>query len=151
MKVTVLLRNDHQALKSLFAKYKTIGARNQNGKMELFGDIRREIMLHSQMESEIFYPALTSTTSAVAEQLVSSALEEHETVEKLLDELNGMNAQDRNFDTKLTDLFDQVDRHIEKEEAEMFDEARQNLTEHRLEELGLEMEDRRKILTQLAA
>jgi hypothetical protein len=33
----------------------------------------------------------------------------------------------------------------------MFDEARKNLPEYRLEELGLEMEDRRKILVSLAA
>jgi hypothetical protein len=42
-------------------------------------------------------------------------------------------------------------QHIEKEEEEIFDEARKNLPEYRLEELGLELEDRRKILVTLAA
>jgi len=53
--------------------------------------------------------------------------------------------------TKMTAMMDEVMRHIEKEEEEIFDEARKNLPEFRLEELGIEMEDRRKILTQLAA
>ena len=48
-------------------------------------------------------------------------------------------------------MMDMVSRHIDREEEEIFDEARKNLPEYRLEELGLEMEARRKLLTQLAA
>jgi hypothetical protein len=46
---------------------------------------------------------------------------------------------------------DQVLMHIEQEEEEIFEEARKNIPEYRLEELGLEMEHRKKILTTLAA
>jgi hemerythrin superfamily protein len=147
MKVTVLLRNDHDAVKSMFADYK----KAKNNKKEVFNEICREIGLHSQMEAEIFYPALTSTASTNAERLVSSALEEHQAVEKLLIEIAAMSPQDRNFDVKMTSLFNEMNRHIEMEEEQIFGEARQILPEYRLEELGLEMEERRKILTQLAA
>jgi hemerythrin superfamily protein len=151
MKVTVLLRNEHENLKSLFDNYKKPNTRNANGKKELFNDIRREILVHSQMEIEIFYPALSGTSSTTADQLVSSAREEHEAIEKSLQELNSMNPSDRNFEPKMMELMDAVVHHIEKEEEEVFDEARKILPEPRLEELGIEMEDRRKILTQLAA
>ena len=64
MKVTVLLRNDHETVKSLFDKFKKSGGpRAQNGKKELFDEIRRELLIHSQMELEIFYPALAATSS----------------------------------------------------------------------------------------
>jgi hemerythrin superfamily protein len=151
MKVTLLLRNDHDAIKSLFSKYKKAGARNQNGKKELFETVRRELTIHSQMETEIFYPALTGTSSKTATQLVSSALEAHELVDQLLDEIGAMSPTDRNFDGKMNDLINSVESHIGKEEEEIFDEARKTLPEHRLEELGLEMEDRKRILGQLAA
>jgi iron-sulfur cluster repair protein YtfE (RIC family) len=151
MKVTVLLRNEHENLRSLFNRYKKPGTRNGNGKRELFNDIRREIMVHSQMELEIFYPALSGTSSTTAAELVNNAVAEHEAVEKKLQELGGMNPSDRNFEAKMTEVMDDVVRHIEMEEEEIFNEARKNLPEYRLEELGLEMEDRRKILTQLAA
>jgi iron-sulfur cluster repair protein YtfE (RIC family) len=151
MKVTLLLRNEHENLKSLFDKYKKPNAWNTNGKKELFSEIRREIIVHSQMEVEIFYPALSGTSSTTAERLVSEAREEHEAIEKSLQELNSINASERIFETKMMEMIDAVVRHIEKEEGEMFDEARKMLPEQRLEELGLEMEDRRKILTQLAA
>jgi hemerythrin-like domain-containing protein len=151
MKVTVLLKNDHEALRTLFSRLAKAAARNQNGKKELFNEIQKEILIHSQMETEIFYPALAATSSTVAHELVAKALDEHQALEELLQQLNGMSAQDRNFDAKLNHLIEEVNRHIDTEEDEIFDEARKNLPEYRLEELGLEMEDRRKILTQLAA
>jgi hemerythrin superfamily protein len=150
MKVTVLLRNDHEALRVLFDRFKKAGVRSQSGNRDL-GEIQKAIRVHSQMESEIFYPALASTSSTEAQLLVSTAQGEHESVERLIDELNGMNAQDRNFEAKADELIDAVTRHMEKEEEVIFDEARRKLPEYRLEELGLEMEIRLKILSQLAA
>src|SRR3954463_6362730 len=123
MKVTVLLRNDHETVKALFEKVKG----SKNGRKELFSEIRREILIHSQMEMEIFYPALAGTASARATELVSEAEREHRSVEKLIQELNLMNPSDKVFETKLNQLMDEVIRHIEMEEEEIFDEARKNL------------------------
>lgn len=152
MKVTVLLRNDHETLKSLFARYrKSNGARPQNGKNDLFNQIQREISIHSQMEMEIFYPALAGTSSARSGELTEAAEHDHRGFLKLIQELNGMNISDKDFDLKMNHLIEQVERHIEFEEEEIFEEARKALPEFRLEELGLEMADRRKILSTLAA
>jgi hemerythrin superfamily protein len=152
MKVTVLLRNDHDALRSLFDRFqKAPGARNQNGKKEVFQEIRRELLIHSQMEQEIFYPALASTTSSRAVELASDAAKEHQAIDEMLQELSSMNGSEKNFDAKMSELQEAVMEHIEQEEGEIFDEARKNLPEYRLEELGLEMEDRRRILQTLAA
>jgi hemerythrin superfamily protein len=152
MKVTVLLRNDHEAVKALFDKFnKPSNSRVQNGKKELFHEIRRELLIHSQMEQEIFYPALSATSSTQAAELVAQAEQEHGAIENLVEELNAMTGAEKNFETKMTELMEHVVRHIEMEEDQIFDEARKNLPEYRLEELGLEMEDRRKILTTIAA
>jgi iron-sulfur cluster repair protein YtfE (RIC family) len=151
MKVTVLLRNDHEAQKALFDKFRKVsGSRNQNGKRELLDEIRRELLVHSQMEQEIFYPALAATSSARATELVEIAEQEHHAIEKLLQEISS-NTSDKILETKMNQLIDAVLQHIDKEEEEIFDEARKNLPEFRLEELGLEMEDRRKILVTIAA
>jgi len=69
----------------------------------------------------------------------------------LLRDLTDMNTSDKAFETTMTSLIEEVNRHIEIDEEEIFDEARKNLPEYRLEELGLEMEDRKKILATLAA
>jgi hemerythrin superfamily protein len=151
MKVTVLLRNDHEALKALFDRFRKPGARKEGGARDLFSEIRREILIHSQMESEIFYPALAATSSAHATELISRATREHRGIERLLTELNTMTGPEKNFESKMNQLIDEVLRHIEMEEEEIFEEARKSLAEYRLEELGLELEDRKKILTSIAA
>ena len=152
MKVTVLLKNDHDSLKNLFNNFtKLSGGRAQEGKKDLFNEIRREMLIHFQMEQEIFYAALRESPSARAAELVSQAEEQHSAAEKLLQELAGMNGTEKNYAAKMGRLMDDVVRHIDMEEEEIFDEARKNFPEYRLEELGLEMEDRKKILLTLAA
>src|SRR5213082_2281786 len=101
MKVTVFVRNDHEALKSLFGRFNKPGIRQPNGRKELFNEIRREILMHSQIESEIFYPALAGSASARAVELIGIAEHEHQAVEKLLQELEDMNTSDQNFEEKM--------------------------------------------------
>jgi hemerythrin superfamily protein len=152
MKVTVLLRNDHEMVKALFDKFRTSeSGRNEDVKRVVVNDIRREILIHWQMEEEIFYPALAATSSAHAVELVSTAEREHRAIENLLQQLETMGVEGKEFESKMNDLMEEVDRHIEMEEEEMFEEARKNLPEYRLEELGLEIELRRKILGPMAA
>ena|SRR5215510_12716038 len=152
MKVTVLLRNDHDVLKALFTKFnKPSSGKSQNGKKDLFNEIRREIQVHAQMEREIFYPALSATSSSEAAAVVTKAEQQHRSIEKLIQELNSMTGSEKTFETKMESMIDAVLEHIRMEEEEIFDEARKNLPEYRLEELGLEMEDRKKILVTLAA
>jgi len=148
MKVTVLLRNDHETIKSHFAKYRKPNTRNENGKKELFEAVRREILLHSQMELEIFYPALQETASIRAGELVAEARADHQKIEKLLE---AVDPQDRSFDAQMNELIEAVEGHLEMEEAEIFEEARKSLPEYRLEQLGLEVEERRRIAGNIAA
>ena len=151
MKITVLLRNDHEALTALFNQFKKPNVRGASGKKDLFNEIQRDLLIHSQMEQEIFYPALAATASTRAAELVTAAEDEHRGIEKLLQEFSGMNGSEKSFETKMDELMAKVTQHVAEEEEEIFDEARKNLPEFRLEELGLELEDRRKILMTLAA
>src|SRR5436309_15930278 len=123
MKVTVVLRNEHENVKSLFDKYKKPDTRRTNGKKELFDDIRREIMVHSQIEREIFYSALTSTSSTTAVSLVSAATEDHDVIEKLFQDLNGMNPGAGSCEVTMARMMDEVTRDIEKERAGAVDDA----------------------------
>jgi iron-sulfur cluster repair protein YtfE (RIC family) len=152
MKVTVVLKNDHENLRALFDKFgKPASARNSNGKKELFDAIRREIMIYSQMEREILYPALSTTSSERGAELVAKAEQQHQSIDMLLEEIDRMNVGDQDVESKMRSLREEVFQHIELDENEIFDETRKTFPEYRLEELGLEMEDRRRILTTLAA
>ena len=78
MKVTVLLRNDHNELRTLFTKFRKPNSRNPNGKREVFNEICREVSILSQMEMDIFYPALAATSVVNATTLVAEAEAEHQ-------------------------------------------------------------------------
>jgi hemerythrin superfamily protein len=151
MKVTAYLRKDHETIRSLFARFNNAAGRSQNGKETIFEDIQREISLHFQMEAEIFYPELENTASVRAQELAGKALDEHHEADKMLERLAELSTGDKEFDAKMAELMKMITSHIEAEEEEIFEEARKNLPEYRLEELGLEMEARRRIMTQRAA
>jgi hemerythrin-like domain-containing protein len=152
MKVTVLLKNEHEALKALFNKLKKPSSMsNPNMRTDLFNQIQRELSIHSRLELEIFYPTLITVSSPRAAELVAKAEQDHDSIDRLLHELSGMSGSEKTFEAKAAVLMDEVTRHIDMEEEEIFEEARKNLPEYRLEELGLEMEDRRKVLVTLAA
>jgi hypothetical protein len=68
-----------------------------------------------------------------------------------LDELAAMSGAEPQFEAGVGALIAAVQSHVEMEEEEIFEEARKNLPEYRLEELGLEVEERKKILLSLAA
>jgi hypothetical protein len=151
MKVTVFLRNDHEKLKSIIGRYNSTAGRSPKDREGLLSEIEREIMIHSQMENEIFYPALENSASIAAAQLVEIAKADHKSIETLLGEIRSTPLQDRQFSSRVNELFDQVIAHMDREEEELFEEARKTFSEPRLEELGLEMEERRRILGQMAA
>ena len=151
MKVTAYLRKDHETIRSLFAKFKNAAGRTQNGRDVIFEDIQREIGLHFQMEAEIFYPALENTASVRAQELAGKALDDHHEADRMLERLAELSTSDKEFDAKIAELMKKITSHIDAEEEEIFEEARKNLPEYRLEELGLEMEARRRIMTQRAA
>ena len=152
MKITVFLRNDHDVLKGLFDRFKKAsGPRASKGAMDLIDEILRETRIHVQTEREIFYSALALSLSVDAPNHVAKAEQQVQVIEKLLSDLTDMNVSDKAFETTMVSLMEEVDRHIELDEEEIFEEARKILPEYRLEELGLEMADRKKILSTLAA
>ena len=148
MKATAFLRKDHEKIQELAQKLR---ATNGNSKRTLFEDMRRELNFHSDIEHELFYPELSNSTSDQAADLVKTALNEHERIEKLLSEINFNNGGEKQAETRIQELLDLVEAHIQHEEDELFMEAFRILSEHRLEELGLEMDGRKRILMQVAA
>jgi hemerythrin superfamily protein len=152
MKATLLLRKDHEKIHELFEKFGTANRPGANGKRSLFEEIRRELTLHLKVENEVFYSALRdhSTTKSTVD-LVDSLSGDHDKIERLLEQIENSENDDKLLESSVTRLIELVDAHIQQEEDQLYSEARRVLSEQRLEELGLEMEHRRRIFTQIAA
>jgi len=150
MNVLELLKEDHSNVKSLFEKFDRTDKSSQEKKTELFEKMRRELKLHSRAEEEIFYPALKALNGE-GRRLVSEALKEHRDVDELLTQISRLKPCGKNFDDKMETLIENVDHHVQEEEGEIFRFAEENCSEGQLEELGQQIEDRKKILGQRMA
>jgi hemerythrin superfamily protein len=152
MNVLKLLKKDHSTVRSLFNKFERTGKSSHARRAEIFEQVRRDLYLHSRAEEEIFYAALKALNGSESRKIVSEALREHKQVDELLTQLSRLRPTDKNFDEKMKTLIESVDHHIEEEEGETFRFAQENCSEQRLEELGREVEERKRTLDrQLAA
>ena len=147
MKATLYLRKDHESLQSALAQL----LEGRKDKDALFNEVRREIEMHARVEEEFLYPELLGSASPDAAETAGRAIEDHQTILAMLGELAGMGVQHKQFLPKIQALSDRLNEHVEFEEDQLFEEARKSLSEYRLEELGLEMEQRRKMLQISAA
>jgi hemerythrin-like domain-containing protein len=132
-----MLKADHQRVKDLFAQYEA--ADNVETKRTLADQVFRELDTHTQLEENVFYPTVNEETDEGPE-LVKESLEEHQTMKQLIMELRDMGHDTDEFDAKFHELIQNVEHHVEEEEAEMFPLAEQELVDD-LDEMSEEMQE----------
>jgi hemerythrin superfamily protein len=137
---TAILARDHEQLRRLLetlAEASAAGAFDR--KKELFRAFKAALHVHATLEEEVFYPAVMKLRSASAREAVREALEEHQAVDSIVAEIDQMEPEDNQYDAKLLGLRASVEHHISQEESAMFAEARNHLTDDRLQALGRQM------------
>jgi hemerythrin superfamily protein len=72
--------------------------------------------------------------------MVAEALEEHQEAKALLEELEELGPDSHEFGSKLQELMEGVEHHVQEEEGEMFPKVRERFDEGQLEQLGQELE-----------
>lgn len=120
-----LLDADHKAVKKMFAEFEELTEARGNTrekKRVLAEKICRELTVHTQIEEEVFYPAVRK---AINEELMMSEAEvEHDTAKELIAQIQGMEPGDPFYDAKVLVLGEYVDHHVKEERGEMFPKAR---------------------------
>lgn len=118
-KATDLLKRQHREVATLFKKAESAGAADE--RRELCEQIAQHLEQHTQLEEQLFYPALDQGGPKKAHELVLESLEEHHVVKLVLEELPQIDFDDEErFHAKLTVLKELVQHHVEEEEKEMF-------------------------------
>jgi len=138
MKATDLLKKQHKNVKALFKKVEDTEDGRQ--RRQLMDEIANELKIHTQIEEEIFYPAVREIGSSKAEEMVDESYEEHHVVDLVLAELPNVDPEDERVAAKMTVLSELVERHADEEEDEMFPMAEKKLGKERLQQLGEQME-----------
>lgn len=121
-----LLDADHRAVKKLFGEFdKLAGSKARTSvtkRMALARRICQELKVHTQIEEEIFYPALRGAIKDT--DLLAEAEIEHGTAKDLIAEIESAQEADEAFDARVTVLGEYVDHHVKEERNEMFPKAR---------------------------
>jgi iron-sulfur cluster repair protein YtfE (RIC family) len=137
---TELLAQDHTRLRYLLEE---LAAAAEAGAFErkkaLFRALKAALQVHATLEEEVFYPAVMKLRSAWARDAVREALEEHQALDSIVAELDQMEPEDGQYDVKVQGLRTSVEHHIGQEEQAMFAQARNHLTDDRLQALGRQM------------
>jgi hemerythrin-like domain-containing protein len=141
MNALTLLEQDHRKVERLLDELETTTERGVKTRMELFGRIRDELTVHEVIEEEIFYPTLKEHPRA--KDIVLEGYEEHDVVDRLMGELDQLPADDETWGPKAKVMIENIQHHIEEEEGEMFDKARQVFGRQQLEDLGEKMAARK--------
>jgi len=134
-----LLTDDHARVRALLSDGEA--TTEPEAREVLFRDIKAELTAHEVIEEELFYPTLRDHPKA--KELVLEGYEEHAVVDRLLQELEGTPFEDEKWGPRFKVMMENLEHHIEEEEGELFDRAREVLDGAELEELGLRMKHRR--------
>ena len=141
-----LLKQDHQTVSGIFQQLEPTTERAEKTRTELFAKLKTELDIHARIEETIFYPAIKQ--AAETREIVLEGFEEHHVIKMLLGELESMPVDTEEWAAKLKVLQENVEHHVEEEEGEMFQKARQVLSEDDINRLGTRMEEMKQQLKQ---
>ena len=133
MDIYSLIKQDHQEVANLFRRLKAAEGFSETSE-QLFAQLREELELHAHAEERVWYPALREAEGT--QELVEEALDAHELVQELLDELAASRMDDEAWNEKLEVLDEHIEDHIEEEEGDIFDVARQLFSVEQAAELA---------------
>jgi hypothetical protein len=135
-----LLKADHRKVEELFEKYENARGR----KAEIAKQICMELIIHSMIEEEIFYPACGE--AGADSDIMDEANVEHDSAKTLIAELEQGSPDDEFYDAKVKVLSEEIKHHVKEEEKRggVFTEARKG--ELDLDALGEKMAARKEEL-----
>jgi hypothetical protein len=140
--ITNMIRMDHAHVLTTFHQYQAdTSARIKKG---LADTVCVALEIHSQLEEEIFYPAMRAIADT---DFLQKSVPEHDQMRRLIAQLRNLEPGHASYDETFFELMNAVMHHVADEETLLLPTAERVLAD-RLGELGAQMTKRR---LQLAA
>lgn len=138
-----LLQSDHRTVEQLFQSYES--AQSAAVKEEIAQQICIELIVHTHLEEEIFYPACRD--QGVEDDALDEAQVEHDGAKIMIGDLLEGSPEDPYYDAKVKVLKEYIRHHVNEEEKAdgLFSKARQASLD--LDALGMELKAMKEELT----
>lgn len=137
-----LLKHDHRKVDALFAELESESSDER--KLELGRTICVELTVHTRIEEELFYPAAKEALSDEQDDLIAEAAVEHDSLKRLIADIDGSAVGEELFDARFTVLKEYVQHHVKEEENELMPAVER--TEIDLDALGEQLAERKQAL-----
>ncbi len=137
---TAMLIADHKKVSALFADFEK--TKSVARKAKIVAEICTELTVHTQIEEEIFYPAVKAALKD--HELVPEANVEHASVKDLIAQVEGKTPDGEMYDARVKVMGEFVKHHVKEEQTEMFPKARKTRID--MVELGAQMAARKQEL-----
>jgi len=145
--VLLLLHEDHEEVQSQFEGFQTAGG---DDRYFLATRMMRELELHARLEEDSFYPVLSDYAEEHAHtkgaSLIKEALGEHRAIQDRIMRIKESPAHGEAYTAEIEGLMQQVQRHVRKEEQEIFPLTLALLGEVELTRLRQNMDERKQEL-----
>ena len=115
-----MLRADHRKVSALFEEFEK--SRAPARKKALVAQICEELKVHTELEEQIFYPAVKEALKD--HELVPEATVEHASIKDLIAQVEGAEPEGDDYDAKVKVMSEYVKHHVKEEQTEMFPKAR---------------------------
>jgi len=110
------LKQDHRRVDELFSQFEE--AKDGRTRASIMRRIAQALTVHTQIEEELFYPAARAEMGD--HDLLNEAQVEHDSVKRLIAEIEGMRPSEHLYKAKITVLKEYVKHHVKEEERELF-------------------------------
>jgi hemerythrin superfamily protein len=152
MTVTNILMKDHRVVSGMIRTLEMTPRFNGMVRGTLFNQIRQQLLIHSQAEEEVFYPAIRTLNFGYVDQYVNESYRDHQTIKDLLTQLSSMDVLRDDFDSRIGDLKRTIQHHVEEEEGKLFPLIERQMSQDQLEQLGRRIHNKKvELKKQMAA
>ena len=138
----VLIKEEHQIFRELFDR---VESAEGDALIGLSGEIGARLVIHMKIEEEILYPALKEVINV---EEVDEGIVEHQVARKLMLDITRMTGREEMFKSKVHVLGEETMHHIDEEDSELFEDAKEAWKQGRIDlvELGQQLSARCKEL-----
>jgi hypothetical protein len=113
---TQVLKQDDWNVEQLFAEYMKVEEGDPSESRCLFQEISEALTIHTGIEERVSYPPDRDEWTEEAEDVLNEAVEEHQLVKTLLEEMSGFEAEDEQFEATKRVLRENLEPQVDEEE-----------------------------------